>query len=160
MAIEHPVTMAVRALRQHDVAFVPRLYKWAPHGGTRASAEALSLDEHQVIKTLIFEDERKQPLCILMHGDREVSAKNLARQIGAKSVAPCTPATADKHSGYQVGGTSAFGLKRSMPIYLERTIAALPRIAINGGARGFLVELDSQELVRVLAPVLVDVATD
>jgi Cys-tRNA(Pro) deacylase len=160
VAIEHPVTMAVRMLRQHHVTFVPRLYKWAPHGGTRASAEALGLLEHQVIKTLIFEDERKQPLCILMHGDREVSAKNLARQIGAKSVAPCTPATADKHSGYQVGGTSAFGLKRGMPIYLERSIAALPRIAINGGARGFLVEIDPQELVRVLAPVLVDVATD
>jgi Cys-tRNA(Pro) deacylase len=160
MAIEHPVTMAVRVLRQHQVAFVPRLYKWAPHGGTRASAQALGLPEHQVIKTLIFEDERKQPLCILMHGDREVSAKNLARQVGAKSVGPCAPASADKHSGYQVGGTSAFGLKRSMPIYLERSIAALPRIAINGGARGFLVAIDPQELVRVLNPVLVDVATD
>ena len=155
----HPITMAVRVLRQHGVTFEPRLYKYQTHGGTRASAEALGLDEHAVIKTLIFEDEHKQPLCILMHGDREVSAKNLARQIGTKAVAPCAPATADKHSGYQVGGTSPFGLKRAMPIYAERSIGALPRIAINGGARGFLVELDPADLVRVLAPTLVDVAT-
>jgi Cys-tRNA(Pro) deacylase len=160
MALEHPVTMAVRVLREHQVAFVPRLYKWAAHGGTRASAEALGLDEHAVIKTLIFEDERKQPLCILMHGDREVSAKNLARQIGKKAVAPCAPAVADKHSGYQVGGTSPFGLRRAMPIYLERSITGLPQLALNGGARGFLVELSSADLVRVLSPTLVDVATD
>jgi Cys-tRNA(Pro) deacylase len=156
----YPITMAVRVLRQHQVEFTPRLYKYQPHGGTRASADALGLDEHSVIKTLIFEDEHKQPLCILMHGDREVSAKNLARQIGTKAVAPCAPATADKHSGYQVGGTSPFGLKRAMPVYAERTIAGLPRIAINGGARGFLVEIDPAELVRVLAPTLVDAATD
>lgn len=160
MASEHPITMAVRVLRQHQVTFIPRLYKWAPHGGTRASAEALGLEEHRVIKTLIFEDERKQPLCILMHGDREVSAKNLARQIGTKAVAPCTPAVADKHSGYQIGGTSPFGLKRAMPVYLERSVTALESIAINGGARGFLIEITTADLVRVLSPTLVDVATD
>jgi Cys-tRNA(Pro) deacylase len=160
MAHEHPITMAVRVLREHQVPFVARLYKWLPHGGTRASAEALGLDEHQVVKTLIFEDEQKQPLCILMHGDREVSAKNLARQIGTKLVAPCAPAVADKHSGYQIGGTSPFGLRRAMPIYLERSVSALPRIALNGGARGFLVEIASTDLLRVLSPTLVDVATD
>ncbi len=151
--------MAVRVLRQHGVSFVPHLYAWAPHGGTRASAEALKVPEHQVIKTLIFEDEKKAPLCILMHGDAEVSAKNLARQIQAKTVAPCAPAVADRHSGYQVGGTSPFGLKRSMPIYMERSIGELSTIYINGGARGFLVEIASAELVRVLKPTPVDVAT-
>ena len=149
--------MAIRVLRQAGVAFTPHLYDWEPHGGTAASAAALGVDEHQVVKTLVFEDDRKQPLCILMHGDHEVSAKNLARQIGAKQVAPCAPAVADRHSGYQVGGTSPFGLKRAMPIYLQRTIAELPRLFINGGARGFLVELAPADLVRVLSPTLVDV---
>lgn len=155
---KHPVTMAIRTLRAAKVAFEPHLYTWEAHGGTAASAAALGVDEHRVIKTLIFEDEAKQPLCILMHGDREVSAKNLARAIGAKSVAPCTPEIADKHSGYQVGGTSPFGLRRAMPIYMERSIAALPTIYINGGARGFLVQIDPADAVRVLAPTLVDVA--
>ncbi|MEO6777282.1 MAG: aminoacyl-tRNA deacylase [Kofleriaceae bacterium] len=154
-----PVTMAVRALRAAGVAFEPFLYPWEPHGGTRASSEALGVDEHAVVKTLIFEDDAAKPLCILMHGDREVSAKQLARVIGTKAVAPCKPEVADRHSGYQVGGTSPFGLKRAMPIYLERTIGELPRIWINGGARGLLVALAPRELVRVLAPVLVDVAT-
>ena len=160
MATDYPVTMAVRVLRQHKVDFSAHLYTWEARGGTQASALHLGVDEHTVIKTLIFEDENKQPLCILMHGDREVSAKNLARHIGTKSVAPCAPATADKHSGYQLGGTSPFGLKRPMPIYAERSIAGLVRIAINGGARGFLVELAAEDLLRVLAPTLVDVATD
>lgn len=153
---KHPVTMAIRALRAGNVPFVPHLYPWEPRGGTAASAEALGVDEHAVIKTLIFEDDRKQPLCILMHGDREVSTKNLARAIGTKSVAPCTPEVADRHSGYQVGGTSPFGLRRQMPVYLQRTIAELPLIYINGGARGFLVAIDPKDLVRVLAPTLVD----
>lgn len=155
---KHPVTMAIRALRAADVAFVPHLYDWEPHGGTRASSEALGVDEHAVVKTLIFEDEAKQPLCILMHGDREVSAKNLARTIGKKAVAPCAPAIADRHSGYQVGGTSPFGLRRAMPIYMQRTVLDLPTIYINGGARGFLVAIDPREAQRVLQPVLVDVA--
>jgi Cys-tRNA(Pro) deacylase len=111
-----------------------------------------------VVKTLIFEDDGRKPLCILMHGNREVSAKNLARQIGVKSVAPCAPDVADRHSGYQVGGTSPFGLRRAMPVYCERTVATLAKIYINGGARGFLVGLDPRELVRVLKPTLVDVA--
>ena len=124
------------------------------------SAEALGVDEHSVVKTLIFEDEQQKPLCILMHGDREVSTKQLARAIGTKSVAPCAPEVADRHSGYQVGGTSPFGLRRAMPIYLQRTILDLPRIYINGGARGFLVSLDPREAERVLRPTLVDVAIE
>jgi Cys-tRNA(Pro) deacylase len=147
-------------LRAANLAFEPHLYVWEPHGGTAASAAALGADEHLVIKTLIFEDDAKKPLCILMHGDREVSTKNLARAIGTKSVAPCTPEVADRHSGYQVGGTSPFGLRRAMPIYMQSTIADAPRIYINGGARGFLVELATADLIRVLAPTLVDVATN
>ena len=156
---KHPVTMAIRALRAASVAFEPHLYPWEPHGGTRASADALGVDEHAVVKTLIFEDEQARPLCILMHGDREVSTKNLARALGRKAVAPCAPAVADRHSGYQVGGTSPFGLRRAMPIYMQSTIADLDRIFINGGARGFLVELASADLVRVLAPTLVEAST-
>jgi Cys-tRNA(Pro) deacylase len=150
--------MAVRALRAASVAFEPHLYAWQPRGGTRASSAALGVPEHSVIKTLIFETERGVALCVLMHGDREVSVKQLARTIGTRSVGPCTPDVADRHSGYQVGGTSPFGLKHRMPIYIERTILDLSRIYINGGARGFLVEIDPQELVRVLAPVPVDAA--
>ena len=158
MATDYPVTMAIRVLRQHRVEFSPHLYTWEAHGGTAASAQHLGVDEHQVIKTLIFEDEAKKPLCVLMHGDREVSAKNLARHIGVKSVAPCQPAVADRHSGYQVGGTSPFGLRRAMPVYCEKSIAALGRIYINGGARGFLVGISPRDLERVLSPTPVEVA--
>jgi Cys-tRNA(Pro) deacylase len=158
MATDYPVTMAVRVLRQNQVDFTPHLYAWEARGGTRASALHLRVDEHAVVKTLIFEDDAKRPLCILMHGDREVSAKNLARQLGHKSVGPCSPEVADRHSGYQIGGTSPFGLKRSMPVCCEKTIADLPVIYINGGARGFLVGMDPAELIRVLAPRIVDVA--
>jgi len=150
--------MAVRALRAAGLAFVPHLYPWQPHGGTHASSVALGVPEHAVVKTLIFENERGEPLCILMHGDREVSVKQLARAIGTKSVGPCAPEVADRHSGYQVGGTSPFGLRRAMQIYIQTTILALPRIYINGGARGFLVEIDPRDLERVLSPIAVDVA--
>lgn len=155
---KQPVTMAIRALRAAGVAFVPHLYPYQPRGGTRASSEALGVAEHSVVKTLIFETERRDPLCVLMHGDHEVSVKQLARAIGTKSVAPCAPEVADRHSGYQVGGTSPFGLRRAMPIYLQSTILDLPRIYINGGARGFLVEIDPRDVQRVLAPVLVNMA--
>jgi Cys-tRNA(Pro) deacylase len=150
--------MAIRALRAAKVTFVPHTYPYQRAAAPRPSSAALGVDEHEVVKTLIFEDDRKQPLCILMHGDREVSAKALARAIGARAVSPCAPEVADRHSGYQVGGTSPFGLRRAMPIYLERTIAALPRLFINGGARGFLVELAPAEVIRVLQPTLVDAA--
>jgi Cys-tRNA(Pro) deacylase len=159
-ATKYPVTLAIRALRAAQVSFEPQLYSWEAHGGTAASAVALGVDEHQVIKTLIFEDDRKQPLCVLMHGDREVSAKQLARLIGAKAVAPCRPDVADRHSGYQVGGTSPFGLRRKMPIYMQGSIASLPRMFINGGARGFLVAIAPKDAQRVLSPTLVDVAVD
>jgi Cys-tRNA(Pro) deacylase len=152
--------MAVRALRAGNVAFEPHIYPWHPHGGTSASAEALGVDEHAVVKTLIFEDQDRAPLCILMHGDREVSTKQLARFVGAKTVGPCAPEVADRHSGYQVGGTSPFGLRRQMPVYAERSIVDLPRIYINGGARGFLVAIDPKELVRVLGVTLVEVAIE
>lgn len=155
---KHPITMAIRALRAAGISFVPHLYTWQPRGGTHASSVALGVPEHAVIKTLIFETDLGDPLCVLMHGDREVSVKQLARAIGSKSVAPCAPDTADRHSGYQVGGTSPFGLRRAMPVYMQSTILALPRIYINGGARGFLVEIDPRDADHLLAPVHVDVA--
>jgi len=156
---KHPVTRAVHVLRQAKVEFTPHLYDYVEGGGTRVSAESLGVDEHAVVKTLVFEDDRGRPLIVLMHGDRQVSAKELARCIGAKRVAPCEPKVADRHSGYQVGGTSPFGTRHEMPVYMERSIAELERIFINGGSRGFLVALAPSELVRVLAPTLVDVAT-
>jgi Cys-tRNA(Pro) deacylase len=157
---KHPVTMAIRALRAGGVAFEPHTYAWEPRGGTAASAAALGVDEHAVIKTLIFETDARAPLCVLMHGDREVSTKQLARALGVKTVAPCTPEVADRHSGYQVGGTSPFGLRRAMPVYMQRTIVELPKIWINGGARGFLVSLDPRDAQRLLAPTLVDAAVE
>ena len=155
----HPVTAAVRVLREHGVAFTEHPYDYVERGGTEVSARALGVAEHAVIKTLIMETDAKAPLIVLMHGDREVSTKSLARFLGVKSVAPCAPAVADRHSGYQVGGTSPFGTRRAMPVYLERTIAALSRIYVNGGRRGFLIGMAPADLVRVLSPVLVDVAT-
>jgi Cys-tRNA(Pro) deacylase len=155
-----PATAAVRVLREHGVAFTHHPYPYEERGGTAVSARALGVDEHAVIKTLVMEDDAKRPLVVLMHGDREVSTKNLARFLGVKSVEPCPPAVADRHSGYQVGGTSPFGTRRAMPVYVERTIAALPRIYVNGGRRGYLVGLAPADLIRVLSPVLVDVAVD
>ena len=153
------MTAAVRVLRERGVAFTEHPYDYVERGGTEISARALGVAEHDVIKTLIMETDAKAPLVVLMHGDREVSTKGLARLLGVKSVAPCAPAVADRHSGYQVGGTSPFGTRRAMPVYVERTIAALPRIYVNGGRRGFLVGMAPADLIRVLSPVLVDVAT-
>ena len=152
------VTPAIRVLRQHAVPFTEHPYKYEERGGTRVSSRELGVDEHSVIKTLVMQDERKQPLLVLMHGDREVSTKNLARQIGVKSVESCNPATAERHTGYQVGGTSPFGTRKALPVYLERTILDLPRIHINGGRRGLLVALAPADLARVLSPTPVDVA--
>jgi Cys-tRNA(Pro) deacylase len=160
MATDYPVTLAVRALRAAKVPFVPFVFSYEARGGTRHSAQVLGVDEHLVVKTLIFEDEAKAPLCVLMHGDREVSTKNLARQIGKKRIVPCEPAVAEKHSGYQVGGTSPFGLKKRLPLYAERTIMGLERIYINAGARGFLVEISPKDLERALSPLPVDAATE
>lgn len=150
----------MRTLRDHGVEFTTHTYDYEEKGGTSASSRALGVPEHAVVKTLVMEDDRKEPLIVLMHGDKQVSTKNLARSIGARSVTPCKPEIADKHSGYQVGGTSPFGTKRAMKVYAERTILDLPRIWINGGRRGFLVSLDPKELARVLTPTLVDVAID
>jgi len=152
-------TPAIHFLRAQKVPFTEHPYRYEERGGTVASSRELGVDEHIVIKTLIMEDENKQPLIVLMHGDREVSTKNLARQIGRKSVVPCAPDVAQKHSGYLVGGTSPFGTRKKMPVYMERTIANLDRIYINGGKRGFLIAVAPADLVRVLSPALVDVAT-
>ena len=154
----HPATPAVRVLREHGVAFSHHPYAYEPRGGTEVSARALHVDEHAVIKTLVMEDDAKRALLVLMHGDHAVSTKNLARLLGVKSVAPCVPAVADRHTGYQVGGTSPFGTRHAMPVYLQRSIAALPYIYINGGRRGYLVGMPPAELMRVLKPEMVDVA--
>lgn len=153
-----PVTPAIRILRDAKALFTGHLYSYEEKGGTAASSRALGVDEHAVIKTLIMEDDRKEPLIILMHGDCQVSTKELARQIGARSVSPCAPVVADKHSGYQVGGTSPFGTRRKMPVYVETSILELESIYINGGKRGFLVSLKPADLVRILEPVPVQVA--
>ncbi|MBX6317204.1 Cys-tRNA(Pro) deacylase [Pigmentiphaga sp.] len=151
-------TPATQFLRKHGVAFTEHPYEYVEHGGTAESARQLGVDEHAVIKTLIMEDEDAKPLVILMHGDREVSTKNLARQIGVKKVAPCKPEVAQRHSGYLVGGTSPFGTRKSMPVYVEATVLELPRILINGGRRGYLVGIDPRELVRLLDAVPVSAA--
>jgi Cys-tRNA(Pro) deacylase len=145
-----PSTNATRLLKQAGIPFTEHLYRYEEHGGTRVCARELKVDEHAVIKTLIMEDEKGAPLIVLMHGDREVSTKELARQIGAKTVQPCKPEVANRHSGYLVGGTSPLGTKKPMPIHAEATVFDLPRIYLNGGSRGFLVELDPMDLERVL----------
>lgn len=145
-----PSTPALRALRDAGVDFEVHPYDYVPRGGARASSAALGVDLHQVIKTLVLQDEQARPLVVCMHGDCEVSTKALARQLGCKSIEPCTPETAQRHSGYQVGGTSPFGLRKAMPVYVEESVLALPRIWINGGARGLLVSLDPKVLVQVL----------
>ena len=152
-----PVTPAVRALRGAGVPFTEHLYRYEEHGGTRVSARELGVDEHAVVKTLVMEDENRAPLIVLMHGDLEVSTKELARAIGRKRVEPCKPDVANRHSGYLVGGTSPFGTRKAMPVYVERTILDLPRLYINGGARGFLVGLAPADVVRVLNPTPVQV---
>ena len=153
-----PVTAAVRMLRERGVDFSHHPYAYEDRGGTAVPASALGIAEHAVVKTLILEDDVKKPLIVLMHGDREVSTKNLARTLGVKAVTPCAPAVAERHSGYQVGGTSPFGTRRAMPVYLQRTVADLPRIYINGGRRGYLVGMAPAELIRVLRPTLADIA--
>ena len=149
-------TPATRFLAEHGVTFTIHPYEYEERGGTKVSAAKLGVDEHEVIKTLVFEDETKAPLIVLMHGDRQVSAKALARQLGVKSVQPCKPEVAERHSGYQVGGTSPFGTKKVMRVCCEQSIASLPRIFINAGGKGLLCSIDPRELVRVLSPTLVE----
>jgi len=152
-----PVTPAIRILKQAGIVFTNHSYDYEEHGGTATSSTALGVDEHCVIKTLIFEDDLKNPFIVLMHGDREVSTKNLSRFLKVKSVCPSAPAVAQKHSGYFVGGTSPFGTRRKLPVYMEKTILELDRIYINGGHRGYLVGLTPGDLVAILQPVLVEV---
>ncbi len=153
-------TPATALLKAHQVAFTEHPYEYLEHGGAQHSAQVLGLDPFTVVKTLVMQDQDAKPLLVLMHGNRKVSTKNLARQIGAKSVEPCQPEVANRHSGYLVGGTSPFGTRRAMPVYIEQTILELPRIAINGGRRGYLVGMDPQECVRLLGAKSVACALD
>lgn len=143
-------TPATAFLKANGIAYTEHPYAYQEHGGTEVSARELGVDEHHVVKTLVMEDETARPLIVLMHGDRKVSTKNLARQIGAKSVQPCKPEVANRHSGYLIGGTSPFGTRKTMPVWVEGSVLALPRIYINGGRRGYLVGIAPGELVRVL----------
>ena len=153
-------TPATQFLKNQQVDFSEHPYEYLEHGGAQHSAQVLGWDPFHVVKTLIMQDQDAKPLVVLMHGNRKVSTKNLARQIGAKSVEPCTPDTANRHSGYLVGGTSPFGTRRKMPVYIERSILALPRICINGGRRGYLVGLDPAVCVTLLDARAVDCALD
>ena len=152
------MTPAQAFLKAQQVAFSEHTYKYVDHGGTQVPAQALGVPEHAIVKTLVMQDEEKKPLIVLMHGDRTVSTKNLARQAGRKSVEPCAPEVAQRHTGYQVGGTSPFGTRKAMPVFMERTILALPHLFINGGRRGLLVKMRSAELARLLRVSPVDVA--
>jgi Cys-tRNA(Pro) deacylase len=157
-ASKAPVTQAIRALRAAKVAFEDHPYSYIDGGGTAQFAREHGVDEHLVVKTLIMEDDRGNPMIVLMHGDRQVSTQALARAIGVKRVQPCAPAIADKHSGYQVGGTSPFGTRRAMPVYCESGIVALPRIYINGGKRGYIISVATADALALLKPTLVEMA--
>lgn len=151
-------TPATQFLRKHQVAFTEHPYAYEEKGGTAVSARELGVDEHAVVKTLVMQDEAARPMIVLMHGDCKVSTKNLARALACKSVEPCKPEVANRHTGFLVGGTSPFGTKKAMPVYVEKTILDLPRIYINGGRRGYLVGIDPAELMRLLDPRAVEVA--
>jgi Cys-tRNA(Pro) deacylase len=153
-------TPAIHQLRHHKIAFTEHLYRYEEHGGTRVSARELGVPEHSVIKTLVMEDEQRRPLLVLMHGDREVSTKALARAIGVKTVAPCRPDVAAKHTGYLVGGTSPFGTRKTLAVFIERTIMDLQTVYVNGGRRGFLVAINPAAFVDVLGATPVDAAID
>lgn len=155
-----PETQATRFLRQHRMAFSTHLYAYEEHGGTKVSARELNVVEHAVVKTLVMEDEGRQPLIVLMHGDRKVSTKELARQIGRKHISPCDPAVAQRHTGYMVGGTSPFGTRKTLPVFMEKTILDLPLIYINGGKRGFLVGVHPHDILQLLQPGVVNVALE
>jgi len=155
---DYPKTNAIRCLLDHGIEFEPVFYKYEEHGGTRVSSRELGVDEHTVVKTLVMETDAKDPLIVLMHGDCEVSTKGLARILGVKSVSPCDPKVANRHSGYMVGGTSPFGTKRRMPTYCEASILELDKIYINGGARGFLVRIDPRDIRKALEVTEVQVA--
>ena len=152
-----PETPAIAFLHKHGIAHSNHLYAYEEHGGTKVSARELNVPEHNVVKTLVMEDENAKPLIMLMHGDRKVSTKELARQIGVKKVAPCKPEDAQRHTGYMVGGCSPFGTRKKLPIYMEKTILDLSLIYINGGKRGYLVGVHPHDILRVFAPQVVEV---
>ncbi|HEX8247480.1 MAG TPA: aminoacyl-tRNA deacylase [Pyrinomonadaceae bacterium] len=158
--MSYPITPAIRVLREKKITFTPRVFEYVEKGGTRHSAQELGVDEHAVIKTLIFETSEKKPLIVLMHGDLQVSVKNLARHLNVKSVAPAAPEKASKLTGYLVGGTSPFGVKTRMPVYAEKTIFDLPQIYINGGKRGFLIAVEPRVLRDVLQVEAVEVGIE
>jgi len=151
-------TSALRELRKHQVPFSEHEYRYEERGGTRAASRQLEVDEHAIVKTLVMEDDARSPLLVLMHGDREVSTRQLARQTGRRTISPCEPDAAQRYTGYLVGGTSPFGTRRALPVFVERSILDLPAIYINGGRRGLLVRIDPAELARVLGAVAVDAA--
>jgi Cys-tRNA(Pro) deacylase len=151
-------TPATAFLKKLGIAYSEHVYEYVEHGGTSVSSSSLGVDEHHIVKTLIFENDKRAPLCVLMHGDRKVSTKELARQIGVKRVAPCTTDDAQRHSGYQVGGCSPFGLRKPMPVYIEKTILELEKIYINGGRRGYLLGMPPEDVARAVKPVEVEVA--
>ena len=153
-------TPATEFLVKHGVAYTEHHYEYVEHGGTEVPARALGVPEHEVVKTLVMQDEAGKPLIVLMHGDRKVSTKNLARQAGRKSIEPCKPEVAQRHTAYQVGGTSPFGTRKPLPVYMERSIGALPAIYINGGRRGLLLKMNPEDLARTLSAQLVDVALE
>jgi Cys-tRNA(Pro) deacylase len=156
--IDYPVTPAIRFLREKNIHFVPHIYRYEEHGGTRQFAEELGVDEHRVVKTLVFETDQEKPLLVLMHGDREVSSKQMARIIGVKQVTPCDARNALRYTGYQFGGTSPFGTRHRLPVYAEKTIFDLPTIYINGGKRGFIIEVNPSDLRGSLEIVEIEAA--
>jgi len=155
---DYPMTPAIRFLREKNIAFVPFLYRYEEHGGTHQFAEEFHISNHQTIKTLVFETDQKKPLLVLMHGDREVSTKQMARILGVKQVTPCDAATAQRYTGYQFGGTSPFGTRHQLPVFAEKTILTLQKIYINGGKRGFIIEITPHDLVTTIAITEVEVA--
>jgi len=153
----YSMTQAIRVLKDHGVPFTIHSYKYEEHGGTPVAAREVGVDEHLVVKTLVFETETHEPLIVVMHGDKEVSTKNLARTLGVKAVHPCSPEAANKHTGYVVGGISPFGTRKRLKVFVERTVAEMPKIYINAGKRGLLAEITPSDLIAVLSPTLVDV---
>lgn len=153
-------TPATALLKKLGITWTEHVYEYVEHGGTSVSSSALDVDEHHVVKTLIFENDKRAPLCVLMHGDRKVSTKDLARQIGAKRVAPCAQPDAERHSGYQVGGCSPFGLRKPMPVFMQKSILGIQKIYINGGRRGYLLGMAPQTVLDVVKATLVDVAIE
>ena len=154
------MTPATAFLKAKKVLFSEHTYEYVEHGGTEVPARSLGVPEHQIVKTLVMEDEARKPLVVLMHGDRKVSTKNLARQAGRKSVEPCKPEVAQRHTGYQVGGTSPFGTRKALPVYMEQSIVLLPRVLINGGRRGFVIGISPRDIERILGAILVHVAIE